>query len=198
MLLVISGPSGVGKGTVFQKLNKIRDDLAFSVSATTRAPRPGEKDGVDYFFIDEKKFQQMLDEDDFLEHAKVHTNHYGTPAKAVEEQEKKGKLVLLEIDVQGALQVKKKRPDAILLFMLPPKFANIEERLRKRATETDDVIRMRVENAKRELDFLEDYDYAVVNRDVDECASMINCIVQAEKLKVKNENIERIRRELYD
>jgi len=146
-LLVVSGPSGCGKGTICNKLLQRNKDLVFSVSATTRRPRNGEKEGINYFFIDDKRFKKMIGNNEFIEYAKVHKNYYGTPKNFVLNEINKGKIVILEIDVQGALQVKKAYSEAILVFLLPPSMSELKKRLTKRGTETEEDINIRYQNA---------------------------------------------------
>lgn len=164
VLFVYSGPSGVGKGTLKEKLfAEFGDRLSYSVSATTRAARPGEKDGVDYFFISKQEFLNRVANNDFLEYAEFAGNLYGTPRSYVERLLSSGMNVLLEIEVQGAMQVKRRMPESVSVFVLPPSFEELERRLRGRATETEEKICERLETARRELECAKDYDYRVVN-----------------------------------
>lgn len=187
-LLVISGPSGSGKGTVSNQLLNRNKDIIFSVSATTRKPRIGEVDGLNYIFIDEESFKEMIEKDKFLEHAFVHNNYYGTPRDFVMEQIEKGEIVLLEIDVQGAMQIKKNYKEAVFIFLLPPTMDELKNRIIKRGTESEEDINRRFENAFKELDFVGEYDYFVVNEKVDEAVSNIESIIVAEKLRVKRQS----------
>lgn len=184
-LLVLSGPSGAGKGTVSEALMKSADDIVFSISLTTRKPRPTEVDGENYFFVDMDEFQEMIKNDELLEYAKVHDNYYATPKKFVYEQIKKGEIVLLEIDVQGALQIKEKEKNAIFIFLLPPSMGELRNRIEKRGTEEKDVIDLRFNNAFKELDFVGEYDYFVVNDKVEQAVKDIKNIIAAERLRVK-------------
>ena len=164
VLFVFSGPSGVGKGTLKAKLfEEFADRIAYSVSATTRGPREGEVDGKDYFFISRQEFERRVKNNEFLEHAEFAGNCYGTPRAYVEKLLDSGMNVVLEIDVQGALQVMKSMPECVSVFILPPSFEELEHRLRGRGTETEEKGRERLETAKRELPYAPQYDYQIVN-----------------------------------
>lgn len=191
-LLVLSGPSGSGKGTVSEALMKNNDDIIFSTSVTTRTPRPGEVNGENYFFATREEFEKMVENDELLEHAFVHTNYYGTPKQFVFDEIEKGEIVLLEIDVQGALQVKKKYKEAVFIFLIPPTMDELKSRLVKRDTETEDEIETRYRNAFRELDFVGEYDYFIINDVIDNAVKDIETIIAAEKLRVKrHKNIKK-------
>ena len=191
-LLVLSGPSGSGKGTVSEALMKNNDDIIFSTSVTTRTPRPGEVNGENYFFATREEFEKMVENDELLEHAFVHTNYYGTPKQFVFDEIEKGEIVLLEIDVQGALQVKKKYKEAVFIFLIPPTMDELKSRLVKRDTETEDEIETRYRNAFKELDFVGEYDYFVINDVIDNAVKDIETIIAAEKLRVKrHKNIKK-------
>ena len=164
VLFVFSGPSGVGKGTLKAKLfEEFADRIAYSVSATTRGPREGEVDGKDYFFISRQEFERRVKNNEFLEHAEFAGNSYGTPRAYVEKLLDSGMNVVLEIDVQGALQVMKSMPECVSVFILPPSVEELEHRLRGRGTETEEKVRERLETAKRELPYAPQYDYQIVN-----------------------------------
>lgn len=164
VLFVFSGPSGVGKGTLKAKLfEEFADRIAYSVSATTRGPREGEVDGKDYFFISRQEFERRVKNNEFLEHAEFAGNCYGTPRAYVEKLLDSGMNVVLEIDVQGALQVMKSMPECVSVFILPPSFEELEHRLRGRGTETEEKVRERLETAKRELPYAPQYDYQIIN-----------------------------------
>ena len=164
VLFVFSGPSGVGKGTLKAKLfEEFADRIAYSVSATTRGPREGEVDGKDYFFISRQEFERRVKNNEFLEHAEFAGNCYGTPRAYVEKLLDSCMNVVLEIDVQGALQVMKSMPECVSVFILPPSFEELEHRLRGRGTETEEKVRERLETAKRELPYAPQYDYQIVN-----------------------------------
>ncbi|MBP2025843.1 guanylate kinase [Peptoniphilus stercorisuis] len=184
-LLVLSGPSGSGKGTVSEALMEKNEDISFSTSVTTRTPRPGEVNGENYFFTSIEDFENMVEEEELLEYAFVHTNYYGTPKKFVFDEIEKGEIVLLEIDVQGALQIKKRYKEAVFIFLLPPTMDELRNRLVKRDTETEEEINTRFKNAFKELDFVGEYDYFVVNNEVDDAVESIEHIIAAEKLRVK-------------
>ena len=177
-LFVISGPSGAGKGTLLSCVLQRIPDAWVSVSATTRQPRPGEQEGVHYFFLDEPEFKKLVEHDGFLEWACVHGNYYGTLKDRVQAHMGKGEQVILEIDVQGAFQVRKALPEAHLVFIDPPSLEELERRLRERGTESDDIISSRLKTAKLELAQKKEYDIEVVNDDleraVDELVSVIN------------------------
>ena len=185
LLLVVSGPSGCGKGTICNKLLQRNEDFVFSVSATTRKPRNREKEGINYFFIDDKKFEKMIVDNEFIEYAKVHNNYYGTPKSFVLNEINKDKIVILEIDVQGALQVKRTYSEAILVFLLPPSMRELKKRLIKRGTETEEDINIRYKNAFEELKFINEYDYFVINDKIIKAVEKVEAIIMAEKLKVK-------------
>lgn len=180
---IISGPSGVGKSTVLKELFKDRDDLYFSVSATTRAPRPGEVDGVHYHFTDVNHFQRLISEDAFLEYAEYVGNFYGTPKKFVDEAMEQGKDVILDIEVQGALQVTSKRPEVVRIFIAPPSWKALEERLTGRGTDSAEKVQKRLVRAKVELQTANTYDYFVINDTVERAVRELNAIMLAEHCK---------------
>jgi guanylate kinase len=194
LLLILSGPSGTGKGTVVKSLLAGSPGIRLSVSATTRAPRPGEKDGKDYFFLAREKFQKMDKAGKMLESAEYCGNGYGTPLEPIEKWTSKGQDVILEIEVQGGAQVKKKRPDAVGIFILPPSLKELEQRLRSRGTESDEVIRGRLQAARKEISQAAYYDYVVINDTVESAAAQIRAIITAEKSSAgrNQELIERI------
>lgn len=184
LLVIISGPSGAGKGTVVSDLIKNKS-YALSTSITTRQAREGEIDGVHYFFVDTQNFKKMIERNELLEYAKFCENYYGTPIFYVEQQLKKGKNVILEIEVQGALQVKERYKDAILIFLTPPNIIELRNRLEKRATETIEKINMRMKRAKEEIKLINKYDYIVINNIVEDAVNNINSIVESEKMSAK-------------
>lgn len=200
-LIIMSGFSGSGKGTITQALlSQYKDEYALSISATTRAPRAGEEEGVHYFFLAKEAFEQMISEGAFLEYAQYVENYYGTPRKYVEEQLALGKNVILEIEIQGALQIKELIPEALLVFITPPSAKELESRLRGRGTETEEVIASRMARAIKEAEGCEVYDYLVVNNELEDCVALIHQIIQCEKCKM-NLNIgliDQIRSELKD
>ena len=185
-MLVVSGPAGSGKGTVNAMLLE-REDFAFSVSATTRAPRPGEIDGVNYHYITREEFLARIDSGDMLEYTEYCGNFYGTPLKEAEEVMQSGKNLILEIEVEGARNVKAKYPDAVLVLLLPPSYSEQEARLRGRGTETEDKILLRLARAKEEVALADCYDYVVYNFDgrARDAADQILSIVEAEKLSIR-------------
>ena len=177
---MVSGPSGAGKSTVIGKVMDRRNDLCFSVSATTRKPREGEVDGVNYFFVTGTEFDRMIGDDELLEHAEYNRDNYGTPRAYVEEKRRAGMHVLLDIEVQGARQVRERVPEAIKIFIIPPSLQVLEQRLRGRGTETEEQIQRRLARARgeyREADF---YDYVVINDHLDTAANELNAIITAE------------------
>ncbi|MDO5300990.1 MAG: guanylate kinase [Tissierellia bacterium] len=187
-LLVLSGPSGSGKGTVSAALMEQNQEIQYSTSVTTRPPRVGEVDGENYFFKTKEEFEEMVAQDQLLEHAFVHTNYYGTPKEFVFQQIEKGEIVLLEIDVQGALQVKNKYKEAVFIFLLPPTMAELKQRIIGRGTETPEDIETRFTNAFKELDFVGEYDYFVVNDKLEQAVEDIEHIIAAERLRVKRKS----------
>lgn len=184
-LLIVSGPAGTGKGTVCKELLDRNDDIIYSISATTREPRVGEEDGVNYFFTAKEKFEDMVEKDEFLEYAHVHTNYYGTPKQFVVDQVERGEIVLLEIDVQGALQIKQNYSEAVFIFLLPPTMEELKSRIIKRGTESNEDIERRYKNAFKEIEFLGKYDYFVVNNEIKDAVADIESIIRAERLRVK-------------
>ena len=183
MLIVLSGPSGSGKGTIIKKLLQSRDDTVLSVSITTREPRPGEQEGVHYFFRSREEFEARIADNALLEFAEYNGNYYGTPEDAIKQWLAAGKNVLLEIEVQGAEQVMNHRSDLVSIFITIPSMAELERRLRDRGTETEDKIRGRMAVARRELSRAFRYDYVVLNDEVDLAVARINTIIDAEKMR---------------
>ncbi|MCR4683965.1 MAG: guanylate kinase [Lachnospiraceae bacterium] len=174
LLLVISGFAGSGKGTICKELMKQYDNYAFSVSATTRDPRPGEVDGVDYFFITQERFEEMIKANELLEYAQYVSNFYGTPKKYVEEKMQEGKDVILEIECQGALHVKEIFPEAVLFFVMPPNVQEIYNRLKGRGTETEEVIMRRMRRGQEEAEVIEKYDYLLINDDLQDTVKRLH------------------------
>ena len=181
MLLVVSGPSGTGKGTLCERLLRSDPTIMFGVSATTRKPREGEIDGVHYHFIDEERFDKMLAEKAFLEHATVHGHRYGTPKDQVERAIEEGRNILLDIDPQGALSVMSAMPETVSIFILPPSYSALRERLHTRNTDDPDEILKRLSNAYGEVRMLKHYTYALVNDRLDQAFGMLSAIIMAEK-----------------
>lgn len=180
-LFVVSAPSGTGKTTLVARLLKEMPDIEKSLSCTTRPPRAGEKDGVDYRFIDQKMFQEMINQELFFEWEEVHGFLYGTPEAPLLERRKDGKDTVLDIDVRGALNLKKRFPDSCLVFLMPPSLEVLEERLRKRRTEAEEILRRRLENARRELGEKEKFDYAIINDDLEKAYQELKTIVVKER-----------------
>lgn len=181
LLLVVSGPSGTGKGTVCKALIEKHPSIVYSVSATTRAPRVGEVDGLNYHFMSKEQFIEIKEEDGFVESAEVYGNYYGTPKKALLENLRAGKDVILEIDIQGAMQVKEKFPRGVFVFILPPSLAELKKRLVNRGTDTEEVITRRLKCAADEIRNFRQYNYIVINNKVEEAVSKIEAILVAEK-----------------
>ncbi len=183
MLIVLSGPSGSGKGTIIKSLLQKRDDTVLSISVTTRAPRPGEEEGVHYFFRTREEFEKMVEHRKLLEYAEYNGNYYGTPEEAIELWVSEGKNVILEIEVQGAEKVMDYRADLVSVFITIPSMDELERRLRERATETEEMIRGRMQVARRELTRAFRYDYVVLNDEVELAVERINTIIDAEKMR---------------
>ena len=196
LLLVVSGPAGVGKGTINQSLIARNSDIRMSVSATTRSPRPGEIDGIHYFFKTEDEFQKMIESGAFLEYMRVfNTHYYGTPKSFVEQELAEGRSVILEIDVQGAMRVKAAYPDAVLIFIAPPSMSELKSRLIHRGTESSEAIERRFETAFQEMELVDRYDYVVVNDILDLAIARTEDIIVAERCRVSRngELIEKLK-----
>lgn len=181
MLLVISGPSGTGKGTLIERLMKEDPTLVFSVSATTRAPRPGEIDGVHYHFVTNEQYDQLVAENAFVEYANVHGNRYGTLRSEVYERLERGENVVLDIDVQGALNVIASEKEKVSIFILPPSMQELRSRLTGRGTETEEAVERRLHNAVWEISQKDKYQYKVINDDLESCLHTLQAIIEAEK-----------------
>lgn len=185
MLIVLSGPSGVGKDTLLQRLEEVCPKIERCVTYTTRAPRPGEVPGVDYNFVTIEEFKRMIEAGDFLEHAQVHLDLYGTPLRSVIEIREDGNDAILKIDVQGALTVKQKVPDAIMIFVAPPSVKELERRLRARYTDSEGAMIKRLNDARKEIEQIPMYDYLVINDEVESAVDKLRCIVMAERSRVR-------------
>ena len=199
ILVVVSGFSGAGKGTLMKELLKRYDNYALSVSATTRQPREGEKDGEDYFFVSREYFQQMIEEGRLVEYAQYVNHYYGTPRDYVEKKMAEGKDVILEIEIQGALKVKKRFPDALLIFVTPPSAQELRRRLVGRGTETIEVIGARLRRAAEEASGMEAYDYLLINDEIDACVEQMHQLItlQHSKTCYHLDFLSRMREELY-
>lgn len=184
LVIVVSAPSGAGKTTICKKILDISSKMVHSISVSTRKPRKGEINGVDYYFVSEKEFLEKRKKKKFVEWARVHDNYYGTPKDFLDESVRKGFDVILDIDVVGALNVKKKYPNSVLIFILPPSMKILENRLRERKTDDEKVIEQRLINAKKELGYVDKYDYVVVNLELEEAIKNILSIINAEKYRI--------------
>ena len=204
-LFVVSAPSGCGKGTVLGEVFKNRD-VFYSVSCTTRKPRAGEENGVAYYFLSDEEFEKKVSENKFLEHAGFVGHYYGTPREPVEKALESGMDAVLEIETQGAFQVKKAMPEAVLLFILPPSVKELENRLKKRGTETEEVISKRVSEASGEISKAYDYDYVIMNDNLEQAVNDFNSVMNyakgidstGEKFKTSNENIKNLIKEVLE
>ena len=192
ILVVVSGFSGAGKGTVMKELLKRYDNYALSVSVTTRLPRPGEEDGREYFFRTKEEFEQLIREDALIEYARYVDNYYGTPRSYVEQKLAEGKDVILEIEIQGAMKVKERNPETLLVFVTPPTVEELKRRLEGRGTEEADVIASRMSRAAEEAEGMDAYDYVLVNDDLEECVERMHEIIQSEHYRM-NRNTDFIR-----
>ena len=190
LLIVISGPSGVGKGTICKELMK-RYDYNVSISATTRSPREGEVDGVNYHFLDKKSFEEKLSNSEFLEYAQVYGNYYGTLKQSVENEIHNGKNIILEIDIQGTLQVQKVYRNAIYIFLLPPSINELKNRILKRGSETESSFNLRFSSVSEELKYMNSYDYAVINDDIDKAVKKIHNIINTEMNRISRINLDK-------
>ena len=182
--LVISGPSGAGKGTLVKMLTQEFPNITFSVSYTTRSPRRGEKQGIDYFFVDKERFKELVERDFFAEWAQVHGNFYGTPKIEIEQRLDKGLDVIFDIDVQGARKLKQNLKDGVFVFIMPPGIEELRDRLEKRGTDSKEVVEKRLKNAKKEIDAAREFDFIVVNDILSEAYERLRCIYIAQKSRV--------------
>lgn len=184
LLIVVSGPSGAGKGTICKEVLDRRSDIFVSISATTRQPRKGEVEGLNYFFLGREKFEKMIEEEAFIEYAEVYNNLYGTPKDYVLEKLNRGENILLEIDIQGALQVKKRYPEGVYIFILPPSMKELKSRIIGRGSETPESLERRFSSAFGEIEFVNQYDYYIINDEVKSAATVMEAIITAERCKV--------------
>ncbi len=181
ILFVLSGPSGVGKGTVLDGLMEDYNNINYSISVTTRTPREGEINGDDYFFVNREKFEEMKAKNQFLETARVHGNYYGTPRYSVEECLSRGEDIILEIDIQGAKQIKQEFNDAVYIFLLPPNYEELKTRLEKRDSETAESLKRRLKNASEEISEVKNYDYSIVNDKVEDTVEEVKRVIKKER-----------------
>lgn len=184
LLIVISGPSGAGKGTVCKALLNQVENLNISISMTTRKPRIGEIDGINYYFTGEDKFKKMIDQNELLEYAKVYDNYYGTPKKKVIEKLKQGEDIILEIDIQGALKVKSQFPEGVFIFIMPPSMKELKNRIEKRGTETEQEVTKRFQASYEEINYVSKYNYIVINDEIEKAVEKVKAIIIAEKCRV--------------
>ena len=200
VLVVVSGFAGAGKGTLMKNLISRYENYSLSVSATSRHPRPGEEDGVSYFFKTRDEFEEMIHNDEFLEYAEYVGNYYGTPKAFVEKMLNEGKRVVLEIEIQGAFQIKRKFPQALLIYVMPPSAEELMRRIQGRGTETPEVIKSRMKRAVEEAEGIEHYDYIVINDDIDECTEMMHSIIESATYTPKRRRgfIDKIRKDLKE
>ena len=193
LLIVISGPSGAGKGTICKSFLERNPEMAISVSATTRSPRKGEVEGVNYYFMSKEQFKDKIEKNDFLEYAEVYDNFYGTPKSNVEQLLESGRDVILEIDIQGALKVKENTEEGVFIFILPPSMEELKARIIKRGSETPESLMKRFKSAYKEINFISRYNYAVVNDEVETAVEKLEAIISAEKCRV-----DRIKHSILD
>lgn len=191
LLIVISGPSGAGKGTICQGLLQRNKEFCLSVSCTTRPPRPGEQHGINYYFVNKDNFEDMIATDQLLEYAKVYNNYYGTPRQYVDKKLEAGKNVILEIDIQGAFQIKEKYPEGVLIFVVPPSLTMLRKRLISRGTDATDIINTRLKCVCDELSNTDRYDYLVVNDTIENAISDVEAIIKAEKCRPSRFDIKK-------
>lgn len=191
-MFVVSGPSGAGKGTICKRLVDTLSDVELSVSMTTRAPRPNEVEGVNYYFVTQEVFEDTIAQNGFFEYAKVYGNYYGTPKAKVIEKLDEGRDVILEIDIQGALNIRKSYPQGILIFILPPSMAELRKRITGRGAETEAAINLRMGEALREVSYIDKYDYCIVNGELDEAVNRVNAVIVAEHSRVSADIYELI------
>ena len=200
VLAVVSGFSGAGKGTIMKALLEKYDNYALSISATTRSPRPGEADGREYFFMTNEQFEELIETNRLIEYARYVNHYYGTPSSYVEEMMAQGKDVILEIEIQGALKVKEKYPEAVLIFVVPPAAIDLKARLMGRGTETEEVIEKRLKRALEESEGMDSYDYSLVNDTIETCVEELHGLIRSQHLKAcrNQERISRMKEELRE
>lgn len=198
LLIVLSGPSGAGKNSLVDRLRELHPELRYSLSVTTRAPREGERDGLDYYFVTVERFKEMVKRGELCEWAEVYSNYYGTPRSFIEASLAEGADVLLDLDIQGAAQLKKIFPNAVFVFLVPPTAEELLQRIDRRGTDSKEAIALRTQSVKKELEAICDYDYLIVNDSLDNAAARLWSIIVAEKSKVKRIKLEDFVEEFFD
>jgi guanylate kinase len=197
LLIVLSGPSGAGKNSLVNRMRELHLEIQYSLSVTTRAPRSGERNGVNYYFVTVEEFQEMIKKNELIEWAEVYSNYYGTPKVFVEKSLEEGRVVLLDLDIQGAVQLKRVYPEAVLIYLLPPNLNELLFRIDKRGADSNEVVALRTKSIRKELEAISDYDYLIVNDFLDNAVTRLWSIITAEKSKVKRIRIDGIVKKFF-